>query len=189
MRLKASIITLITFCFLSALAAASEAPSKAEIDEAYKKELLTLGFENGVPPELNGPLGNYIHYVVVDKTVYTTSNAAQRPDGSWVKGVVPTQISEEEALVASRLSCVRAINRIRHAAGGDLSQVRKIANIRFLTASPPSFTGHSEIADACSDMMIRIFGEAVGAHTRSVMGVTSFPWDMAHKIDLIVHFK
>jgi hypothetical protein len=168
---------------------AEDGQTRAEIDAAYEKELLALGFSGGKPPELNKQFGTYEHYVVVDKMVQTTSNAAQRPDGSWVKGVVPTQVSQEEAITASKLSCVRAINRLRHAADGDLSKVRKIANIRYMTASPPSYTGHSEVANACSDMMIRVFGRAVGTHTRTVMGVTSFPWDMTHKIDLTAYLK
>ena len=168
---------------------AAEQRSKEQINQQYKKELAELGFPDGEPLPLNQQLGTYEHYVVVDKIIYLTSNAAQNPDGSWVKGVVPTQVTEEQAVRASKLSCVRAINRIRHAADGDLGQVRKIANIRYMTASPPSFTGHSKLANACSDMMIRVFGEEVGRHTRAVMGVTSFPWDMTHKIDVIAYLK
>ena len=189
MKITAMIAVLSAVGFFSPDVASSDEKSQAQIDAAYKKELLALGFSDGKPLALNKQFGTYEHYVVVDKVFHSTSNAAQRPDGTWVKGVVPTQVSQEEAIVASRLSCVRAINRLRHATGGDLSQVRKIANIRYMTASPPSYTGHSEVANACSDMMIRIFGDKVGSHTRTVMGVTSFPWEMTHKIDVIAYLK
>ena len=169
--------------------ATAEALSDSAIDTRFRKELQELGFENGEPPELNQQLGTYEHYVVVDNIIYLTSNAGQRPDGTWVTGRVPTDVDEDAAIIASKLSCVRAINRIRHAADGDLGKVRKIANIRYMTASPSTFTGHSTIANACSDMMIRVFGADVGKHTRTVIGVTSFPWNMTHKIDVVAYLN
>ena len=189
MNLEAAVLITALVLFVCPHSAVAEKLSDSAIDARFRAELAELGFPDGEPPELNQQFGTYEHYVVVDKIVYLTSNAGQRPDGTWVKGKVPTDIDEKKAAVASGLSCVRAINRLRHAAGGDLAKVRKIANIRFMTASPATFTGHSALANICSDMMIRVFGSDIGKHSRTVIGVTSFPHDMTHKIDVVAYLK
>lgn len=47
------------------------------------------------------------------------------------------------------------------------------------------FIQHNEVADAASDLLHRVFGEA-GMHTRTSVGVYSLPKNASVKIEMIV---
>tara|TARA_R110002096_G_scaffold415163_1_gene616651 strand:+ start:37927 stop:38526 length:600 start_codon:yes stop_codon:yes gene_type:complete len=162
---------------------------KMMIDADYKKELLALGFKDGKYLELNETSISHHPYIVVNKVVHTAEVSALRPDGTALKGRVPTDVSQEDLLVASRLACVGAINVIKHAAGGDLSRVRKIANIRYLTLSEPEYIDYALVSNECSTLMVRVFGQTVGSHTRFAMGLVSSPNNESFKLNLIAYLK
>jgi len=162
---------------------------KMTIDADYKKELLALGFKDGKYLELKDTAISHHPYVVVNKVVHTAEVSALRPDGTTLKGRVPTDVNQEDLFVASRLACVGAINVIKQAAGGDLSRVRKIANIRYLTLSEPEYIDYALVSNECSTLMVRVFGQTVGSHTRFAMGLVASPNNESFKLNLIAYLK
>ena len=162
---------------------------KETIDAAFKKELIELGFKGGVYPELVKKASVNLPYVVMDKVIHSQNVSAIRPDGTTLKGRIPTDVNQQQLINASKLSCVGAINIIKNAADGDLSQVRKIANIRFLTLSAPEYTDYAEVSNACSEMMVRVFGQTVGSHTRFAIGLVSSPMNETFKLNLVAYLK
>ena len=165
----------------------SPAWSQDSIDSRMAKELLELGYKDGKFPPLSKPFGSYEDFVVIDNIVYLTSSAGLTPDGEWIRGIVPTQVSAEDAIVAAKHACIHSLNRLHHALDGDFNKVRKIAHVRNMTASPPSFTGYTTIANGCSDMLIRVFGPEIGKHARSIFGVSSFPSNITHEVEMTVY--
>lgn len=162
---------------------------KMTIDADYKKELLALGFKDGKYLEMHETAVSHHPYVVMNKVVHTAEVSALRPDGTTLKGRVPTDVSQEDLLVASRLACVGAINVIKQAAGGDLSGVRKIANIRYLTLSEPEYIDYALVSNECSTLMVRVFGQTVGSHTRFAIGLVSSQNNESFKLNLIAYLK
>ncbi|MEO5738782.1 MAG: RidA family protein, partial [Variovorax sp.] len=53
------------------------------------------------------------------------------------------------------------------------------------TQSTPDFAQQSEVADAASELLHRVFGEA-GMHTRTSVGVYSLPKNATVELDMIV---
>ncbi len=162
---------------------------KITIDADYKKELLALGFNNGEYLKLKNEAISHHPYVVMDKVVHTAEVLALRPDGTSLKGSVPSNVSQEDLLVASRLACVGAINVIKQAADGDLSRVRKIANIRYLTLSEPEYIDYALVSNECSTLMVRVFGQVVGSHSRFAIGLVASPNNESFKLNLIAYLK
>lgn len=162
---------------------------KMTIDADYEKELLALGFKDGKYLEVADKAISHHPYVVVNKVIHTAEVSARRPDGTILTGKVPTDVSQEDLLVASRLACVGVINVIKQAADGDLSQVRKIANIRYLTLSEPEYVDYALVSNECSTLMVRVFGQTVGSHTRFAMGLASSPNNESFKLNLIAYLK
>ena len=156
---------------------------KMTIDAAYKKELLELGFKDGKYLDIADNESSHHPYVLVGKVT------ALRPDGTALKGRVPTAVSQQDLLVASRLACVGAINVIKNAAGGDLSRVRKVANIRYLTLSEPEYIDYAPVSNECSTLMVRVFGQTVGSHTRFAIGLVSSANNESYKLNLIAYLK
>jgi enamine deaminase RidA (YjgF/YER057c/UK114 family) len=52
----------------------------------------------------------------------------------------------------------------------------------------PDFSDHPRVINGCSDLMVEIFGEAIGAHARSAVGMGSLPGQITVEIEAVVAF-
>lgn len=189
-----SFIKITSILFASILAFQSSAVAqdywdKMTIDAAYENELIALGFEDGKYIDRGEYSDAHQPYIVSGNIIHTAGISAYRPDGSTLQGRVPSEVSQEELYVASRLACVGAIHHIRNAAGGDLSKVRKIANIRYLTLSEPEYIDYALVSNECSTLMVRVFGQTVGSHTRFAVGLVSSENNESFRINVIGYLK
>jgi len=68
---------------------------------------------------------------------------------------------------------------------GSLDAVERIVRITVYMQTTPDFTMHSEVADAASDLLHRVFGDA-GMHTLTSVGVYSLPKNASVEMDMVV---
>lgn len=176
-----SIILISIFTFYGSL---SIAQTTDTLEGRLKLELLRLGFADGKLPPLSKVFGPYEPYVVVDKDIYLTSAAPQRPDGTWVKGLVSNEMELEELIYTAELSGISALNRLKFAAGGDLNNIARILHVNILLPVPQDFPHLEKIADITSLMLVRVFGHEIGRHSRTILSVTSLPVNMTHEIEV-----
>jgi enamine deaminase RidA (YjgF/YER057c/UK114 family) len=170
------------------LAIAQAQPVAAESAEArLKPELLALGFANGQLPELKPAFGNYVDAVQVGNMLYLSSAAPQKPDGQFVKGRVPDQVSVADAVIAAKLACVRQLARMKLALG-DLDRVKRVVYVRAKILSQPEFSDQTRIADACSSLYVTAFGEQ-GRHARTAEGMAAAPFNVTLEVDTFVELK
>jgi enamine deaminase RidA (YjgF/YER057c/UK114 family) len=52
--------------------------------------------------------------------------------------------------------------------------------------SAPDFVDQPAVANGCTDLLIELFGEDVGKHARSAVGMASLPGGIAVEIEMIV---
>lgn len=168
---------------LMAQSGESDYRDKQTIDAAFKAELATLGFENGEYPELE-PL-----YTIKDKLIQLPAMSAIAPDGSILQGAVPNDVSTEDVVRASAFACAASINQLKMAAGGDLSRIQKIANIRYKTLTIPEYFDYIPASNSCSQMMLKVFGRFVGAHTRHAEGQIITEGNQTFQIEMQVYLK
>jgi len=187
--IKITFILLISMLSLHGGVMAQDYKDKMSIDADYKKELLALGFKDGKYLDLKSSSGAHQPFIVSGNIIHTAGISALGPDGTALKGKVPTEVSQEDLLVASRLACVGAIHYIKNAAGGDLSRVRKIANIRYLTLSEPEYIDYALVSNECSTLMVRVFGQTVGSHTRFAVGMVASRNNESFIINVIAYLK
>jgi len=84
---------------------------------------------------------------------------------------------------AAAACCARALLAAATAHLGDLDHLRVIRRLRVFVAATPDFTDFVPIADAASDVLLMELGRR-GAHARSVVGVTSLPFDLPVVIEM-----
>lgn len=161
--------------------------SASTIESRLKTELLALGFADGQLPVLKPAFGNYVDAVKVGNMLYLSSAAPQRPDGQFVKGRVPDQVSVPDAMVAAKLACVRQIARLKLVLG-DLNQVQRIVYVRGKVYSQPDFTDQTKVTDACSALYVAVFGDA-GRHARTTEGIVAGPFGVAVEMETFVELK
>jgi enamine deaminase RidA (YjgF/YER057c/UK114 family) len=50
----------------------------------------------------------------------------------------------------------------------------------------PGFTNTPEVINGCSELLVDVFGEEVGAHARSAVGMATLPFEMCVEIEMVV---
>jgi len=149
-------------------------------DDRFLRRAATLGFE----PEAEFRIGG--HYVPVLRDgarVYVSGQLPRLGETVVVTGRVGERVNLDEARRGAQISAIRALALLRRELGS-LVAVRQLLRVNVYVQSGASFTAHSEVADAASDLFCDILGEA-GRHTRTSVGVFQLPKDASVEIDLI----
>ena len=74
---------------------------------------------------------------------------------------------------AARRCALQALSALR-AELGTLDRIRRIVHVTVFVASAPGFTDQPKVADAASEVLVEVFGEA-GRHARVAVGVAELP--------------
>ncbi|CAN7704611.1 MULTISPECIES: RidA family protein [unclassified Variovorax] len=128
--------------------------------------------------------GHYVSAVRDGRTVYISGQVPRVGSTVMVTGRVGEQVSLDGARKAALICALRALAILRQTLGS-LDAIEKILRIGVFVQCTADFTQQSEVADAASDLMHRVFGEA-GVHTRTSVGVYALPKNAAVEPDMIV---
>ena len=91
----------------------------------------------------------------------------------------------EAARAAALQACLNALAAVRRKLGGSLNSVRRVVRMNVLVNSAAGFTDQPKVANAASDALAKIFGDA-GRHTRTAVGPAELPLNAPVELDLIV---
>lgn len=147
------------------------APRRALRVEGVQARLDALGLRI---PEVPPSVANYVPYVVTGRLVYLAGQIAFRDGVLLHPGVVPTQVSVEQAQEAARQCAVNLIAALRDACAGDLDRVTRCVRLDGFVASAEDFTLQPLVMNGASDVMVDVFGD-LGRHTRVAVGVNVLP--------------
>jgi enamine deaminase RidA (YjgF/YER057c/UK114 family) len=133
--------------------------------------LRELGIE--LPPT-PAPLANYVAYAVENDMAYIAGQIPMRAGTLLHPGIVPTQVSVEQAREAARQCGINILAALKGACDGDLDRVRRCVRLQGFVASSDDFTAQPSVINAASDLLVEVFGEA-GKHTRLALGSNVLP--------------
>lgn len=100
-----------------------------------------------------------------------------------LQGTVGADVDEESARDLMRTATINALAVAAHATG-DIRRLRIVHMLAFV-ASAPGFGGQSNVADAGSELLVRVLGER-GRHARSAIGVAALPRTSPVEVQLVV---
>ena len=72
------------------------------------------------------------------------------------------------------------------AALGSLDQVKPIVKVPSMVNSPEGFGDQPRVVNGFSDLMVEVFGEEMGKHARSAVGMQALPAKSAVELEMIV---
>jgi enamine deaminase RidA (YjgF/YER057c/UK114 family) len=104
-----------------------------------------------------------------------------------IPGRVGANLDLEGAAEAARGGALNLIATIK-AALGDLARVARIIRVTSYVNVEPGFAEVHEVADAASDLLIDVFGQA-GRHVRGTLGVVGLPGGACYAIDGLVRVR
>lgn len=144
--------------------------------------LATLGV---VLPDTPTPVGEYVPARIHGGLVFVTGQLAFRDGAILHAGVLGAEVNEEQGREAARACALNAVAAAAQAAGG-VDRLGSVLQITGFLATTSVFTGHSEVLNGASEVLVEVFG-AEGRHTRSNVGVASLP--LRSPVELQVTFS
>jgi enamine deaminase RidA (YjgF/YER057c/UK114 family) len=105
--------------------------------------------------------------------------------GALIQGKVGSDIGLEDAKVAARTVGLFLLAALR-AELGSLDHVTSIVKVFGMVNAAPGFTNTPSVVDGCSDLLIEVFGDAIGSHARTAIGVAELPLNIPVEIEMVV---
>jgi enamine deaminase RidA (YjgF/YER057c/UK114 family) len=145
--------------------------------------LRALGLEL---PTLSPPRGHYVRARRHGSLLYLAGHGpAPDADGRRPSGKVGSILTIDEGYAAARRAGL-ALLATMAAELGELSRVTAVLRVFGMVNGAPGFVATPNVIDGCSDLLIEVFGEEVGRHVRSAIGVAELPWDMPVEVEAVV---
>jgi len=156
---------------------------QAQQNNVYDK-LKELNIELFAPVK---PTANFVKAVRTGNLVFLAGHGPGFPDGSSVKGKLGEDLTLEEGREGARRSAIALLSSL-HAEIGDLNKVKRIVKVTGMVSSSPDFYDQPKVINACSDLLVQLFGEN-GKHARAAVGMVSLPSNIAVEIEMIVEVE
>jgi enamine deaminase RidA (YjgF/YER057c/UK114 family) len=148
--------------------------------EARLKELnITL------PPD-SVPAANFVNAVQTGKLLFLSGNT---PGAQWpLKGKVGKDLTVEQGYQSARQAGLIMLGKIRTALGS-LDRVKRTVKVLGMVNSADGFSDQPRVVNGFSDLMVEVFGEAIGKHARSAVGMAGLPGNAAVEVEMIVEVE
>jgi enamine deaminase RidA (YjgF/YER057c/UK114 family) len=117
--------------------------------------------------------------------LYTSGHGPVKLDGSGlILGKVGTDLTLEEAQEAARITTLGMLASVKSVID-DLENVQSVLKVYGMVNGAPGFDQHPAVLDACSNLLIEVFGEEIGRCPRTAVGMAELPFNMAVEIEAI----
>ena len=111
-------------------------------------------------------------------------------DGSLAQplGKVGSEVSAEQAYTAARLTGLAILGSLQRELG-TLDRISSWIRIFGMVNSAPGFADHPRVINGFSDLMVEVFGESIGKHARSAVGMAELPNNIPVEIEMILEVE
>lgn len=142
--------------------------------------LAELGIEL---PAVATPVANYLLTRRSGSLLFVSGHIGKQ-DGRVVSGRLGDSLSVQEGQSLARATAVDILASVR-AALGSLDAVHTVVKLTGYVNSTSSFMDQSAVVNGASDLMVEVFGENAGRHSRAAVGVAQLPLGAAFELEAI----
>lgn len=133
-------------------------------------------------PAVPGPFGAYVPAKRAGGLLFVAGQLPMKEGKLLAAGPVPSRASVDAAKIAAR-QCV--VNGLAAAASAvPLEEINGVVRVGAFVNSDIGFTQQPQIANAASELLLELFGDA-GRHARAAVGVNTLPLDASVEIEFI----
>lgn len=151
---------------------------------SVQEKLSELGL---ILPPAPPPVGSYLPALRVGDLVLTSGQLPMLEGRLMAVGKVGGGASMLQATDAARQATLNALAQVAAVAGG-LDRIARIVRLGVFVNSAPGFTDQAKVANAASDLLVSVFGDA-GKHVRTSVGVAELPLDAVVEIELTAQVR
>lgn len=135
-------------------------------------------------PALAGPFGAYVPARRAGSLIFVAGQIPMKDGKPLATGPVPSRCSIDQARLAARQCVINALAAVDALGAGALDQLRGVVRIGAFVLSDAGFTQQPQVANAASELLLEIFGDA-GRHARAAVGVNALPLDVSVEIEFL----
>lgn len=147
-----------------------------------EQRLAERGIVLPTPPEA---VARFVNVVRAGDLLFTAGHAPVRDGEFAYTGKLGDGVDVATGKLAAELCTVNLLASVK-AEIGDLSRVTRVVKLLVMVSSAPGFVEQPEVANGASDLIVAAFGEEVGAHARSAVGMASLPFDISVEIEAVL---
>ena len=137
---------------------------------------------NIVLPTPPKPLANYVRAVRTGNLLYT---AGTGPAPDIPRGKLGRDLTIEQGYQAARSAGLNLLAVVRESLGS-LDKVKRVVKVLAMVSSAEGFGDQPKVINGFSDLMVEVFGEEIGKHARSAVGMAELPNNIAVEIEMII---
>lgn len=104
------------------------------------------------------------------------------------RGKLGQDLTVEEGYAAARECGLQLLANMKEVIG-DLDKVVRFVKLLSMVNSAPDFADQPQVAHGCSDLFVQLFGEKMGKHARSAVGMGALPGNRAVEIEMVVQVE
>lgn len=127
-------------------------------------------------------LGNYLYAVQTGKLLFVSGTVSE------MKGKVGRDLTVEQAYQAARQAGLTCLARVRSVIGS-LDRIKRVVKVSGMVNSAENFGDQPKVINGISDMIVDVFGEAIGKHSRLAVGMAALPNNGAVEVELILELE
>lgn len=100
-------------------------------------------------------------------------------------GKVGKEVTVEQGYEAAKLIGLNLCATLKHNLQ-DLDKVKRVVKLTGFVNCIDGFTQQPAVVNGCSDLMVKLFGDSIGMHARSAVGVNALPLGVPVEIEAII---
>ena len=140
-----------------------------------------------LPPPIKPPAGVLLPFQfvrLVGQRAFVSGHGPQNADGSLATplGKLGRELTVEQGYAAARLTALSILGSLQRALG-DLDRVAAWSRVFGMVNSASGFNRQSSVINGFSDLVLELYGDVVGAHARSAVGMAELPFDIPVEIE------
>ena len=134
-------------------------------------------------PEAPKPVGAYVPARRTGNLVYTSGQIPIKDGSLMANGTVPGTVDAETALACAVQCTLNGLAALK-AEIGSLDNLKQVVRVGCFVASDPGYHQQPAIANAASELLVAVFGDA-GRHARAAVGSVALPLGVPVEIEFL----
>ncbi|HXU90392.1 MAG TPA: RidA family protein [Methylomirabilota bacterium] len=149
----------------------------------------TLKARNITLPTQSTPMANYVSAVRTGNLLYLSGHGPVRIEGKpSARGKLGKDLSTEDGYKVAREVGLSLLASARTSLGS-LDKVKRVVKVLGMVNSAEGFQEQPKVINGFSDLMVEVFGETVGKHARSAVGMAELPGGIPVEIEMILEVE
>jgi enamine deaminase RidA (YjgF/YER057c/UK114 family) len=124
----------------------------------------------------------------MDKNFYASGQVAKRGDSMLAVGLVGKDVDMKLAQECAWQCAINVLESVQKELGS-LDKIEYVVRLGIYVASADGFSDQHLVAHGASQVILNVFGEERGKHTRTAIGVKSLPLNSPVEVDAIFRIK